>query len=186
MDVPVGAIINISGKIAEYFGLIEGVDTKVTKLLHQSFISAKMNLEYARNSSGQNQIDYIKEAKTKFIEAIAVEENENKVLALVGLAMCQIFLNDNTNAYSTLGEIDLVELTTSAYLKAGLQWNVILAPTSGIRIYRMQKAIKERYDKFEEFKSNAKYLCYFQDTSNNLSVEPTSSELDYRDIINRL
>ena len=111
MDVPVGAIINISGKIAEYFGLIEGVDTKVTKLLHQSFISAKMNLEYARSASGQNQIDYIKEAKTKFIEAIAVEENENKVLALAGLAMCQIFLKDESNAKLTIDLISNVELS---------------------------------------------------------------------------
>lgn len=117
MDVPVGAIINISGKIAEYFGLIEGVGTKVTKLLHQSFISAKMNLEYARNASGQNQIDYIKEAKTKFIEAVAVEENENKVLALVGLAMCQYYINDCRNAFFTTKEITTVQLTKAELTK---------------------------------------------------------------------
>ena len=34
MPVPIEPMIGVASKIAEYFGLIEGVDTKVTKLLH--------------------------------------------------------------------------------------------------------------------------------------------------------
>ena len=33
MTVPVGTIIGASTKIAEYFGLIEGVNTLITRLL---------------------------------------------------------------------------------------------------------------------------------------------------------
>lgn len=86
---PIGPMIGAGAKIAEYFGLIEGVNTKVTKLVHQAFISAKDNLTYAKGTTGQNQIEYIKQAKSEFIRAVAVEENENKILSLAGLAMCQ-------------------------------------------------------------------------------------------------
>ena len=84
MSVPVGTMLQVASKIAEYFGLIEGVNTHVTKLLHQAFNSAKANLEYARYTTEQNQIDYIKQARIEFNQAVAVEENENKILALVG------------------------------------------------------------------------------------------------------
>lgn len=115
--IPVGGIVNISGRIAEYFGLIEGVSTQVTKLIHQAFKSAKDNLEYAKMTSGQNQIDYIKRAKDRFIDAIAVEENENKVLALVGLSMCQYLLGDSIGAQKSLDRIDDVELSRAEITK---------------------------------------------------------------------
>ena len=118
MDIPIGAIINIGSKIAEYFGLIEGIDTKMTKLLQQSFNSARLNFEYAQNATGQNQMDYIKTAKDKFIEAVSVEENENKVLALAGLAMCQLFLKDDANAKLTIDSIKSLELSKGECNKA--------------------------------------------------------------------
>jgi hypothetical protein len=111
MPVPIGHMIGAASKIAEYFGLIEGVNTKVTKLLHQAFNSAKANLEYARNATGQNQIDYIKRARVEFNQAVAVEENENKILALVGLAMCRYLLGETSNANVTFDRINEVNLT---------------------------------------------------------------------------
>ena len=51
MSAPIGPMIGVASKIAGYFGLIEGVNTKITKLLHQAFISAKANLEYAMRLS---------------------------------------------------------------------------------------------------------------------------------------
>lgn len=117
MSVPIGPMIGAASKIAEYFGLIEGVDTKVTKLLHQAFNSAKANLEYARNTTGQNQIDYIKQARVEFNQAVAVEENENKILALVGLAMCQYLLGETSNANVTFDRISSVTLTRAEIAK---------------------------------------------------------------------
>lgn len=114
---PTFGIINGSLKIAEYFGLVEGVSTQVTKLVHQAFKSAKLNLENAQYASGQNQIDYIKRAKDCFIDAVAVEENENKVLALVGLSMCQYMLGDTINAKGSLDRISNVELTRAEKAK---------------------------------------------------------------------
>lgn len=117
MSLPIGPMIGAASKIAEYFGLIEGVNTKVTKLLHQAFNSAKANLKYARNATGQNQIDYIKQARVEFNQAVAVEANENKILSLAGLAMCQYFLGEKQNANNTLGRISDVDLTTSEKAK---------------------------------------------------------------------
>ncbi len=117
MSGSIGPMIGVTSIIAEYFGLIEGVNTKVTKLLHQAFNSAKANLEYARNTTGQNQIDYIKQARVEFNQAVAVEENENKILALVGLAMCQHLLGDTNNAKLTFSRINDVSLTRSERTK---------------------------------------------------------------------
>lgn len=112
-----GGAVNASLRITEYFGLIEGVATQVTKLLHQAFLSATYNLEYARTSIGQNQIDYVKRAKDRFMDAVAVEENENKILALVGLSMCQYFLRDYTGAQRSLNRIQDVQLTRAEKMK---------------------------------------------------------------------
>ena len=111
MSVPVGQIIGVSTQIAEYFGLIDSVDSKVTKILHQAFNSAKMNLEYALHASRQNQIEYIRQARIEFNQAVSVEENENKILALAGLSMCQSLLGDKANASVTCDMISQVELS---------------------------------------------------------------------------
>lgn len=104
-------IIGAATKIAEFLGLIESVDSKVTKLLHQSFRSAVSNLEYAQHSSGQNQMEYIRQARVEFNQAVNVEEDENKILALTGLSMCQSMLGDKANASMTYNRISQVELS---------------------------------------------------------------------------
>lgn len=118
MSVPVGQIIGVSTQIAEYFGLIDSVDSKVTKILHQAFNSAKMNLEYALHASRQNQIEYIRQARIEFNQAISVEENENKILALAGLSMCQSLLGDKANASVTCDMISQVELSLPEMAKS--------------------------------------------------------------------
>ena len=118
MSVPVGEIIGVSTKIAEYFGLIDSVDSKMTKILHQAFNSATMNLEYALHASGQNQIEYIRQARIEFNQAVSVEENENKILALAGLSMCQSLLGDKANASVTCDMISQVELSLPEMAKA--------------------------------------------------------------------
>lgn len=117
MTIPIGTIIGAGTKIAEYFGLIEGVDSKITKLLHQSFNSAVANLEAACNSSGQNQIDYIKQARIEFNQSVQVEENENKILAFVGLSMCQFLLGDVSNSRMSYKKINGIELSRSEIVK---------------------------------------------------------------------
>lgn len=86
--------INLTKAIGEYLGFIEGSNTMLQKLVHQSFQSVKLNFEYAYNTNGTKQIEYLKIARSEFIRAVSVEENEAKISALLGLAMCQHWLND--------------------------------------------------------------------------------------------
>lgn len=103
----------LGAKIAEYFGFIETVSTQVEKLIHQSLKSALENLKCAQIAEGEDKIDYIKRSKDKFIDAVTVEENENKVLSLCGLSMCQYLLGDDKNAEITKERIKDVELSKS-------------------------------------------------------------------------
>lgn len=111
-------ILRVATGIAGYLGLVNSVPADVKKLVHQAFLSANDNLEYARNATGENQWNYIKRAQGKFIEAINVEENENKVLSLTGLAFCQYLLGDGENAKRTIMRIDAVRLTRSKKVEA--------------------------------------------------------------------
>ena len=108
---------DISGKVTMYLGLVEDVSAQVKKA-HQAFKSAKDNLEYAITASGQNQLDYIRQTKNMFVDAVTVEENENKILAIVGLSMCQYLLGDNFGAQYTMEIINDVELTRAERIKA--------------------------------------------------------------------
>lgn len=109
--------IHASASIAGYMGLIETVRGNVQKLLHQSFKSAIQNLEYAKTASDDNRLNYIRIAQEKFIDAITVEEDENLISALVGLAMCQHLLGDEINMTRTLSRIDGVKLSTTEKTK---------------------------------------------------------------------
>lgn len=105
--------------ITRYLGIIDSVDPSIRKLLHQAFNSARMNLEYARDAKpGKLQNDYIKQAKTEFINAMAVEQDENLVSAHIGLAMCQHLLNDTFNAIKTIQKISEIQLSDAEVNKA--------------------------------------------------------------------
>lgn len=109
--------INLTKAIGEYLGFIEGSNTMLQKLVHQSFQSAKLNLEYAYNTNETKQIEYLKVARSEFIRAVSVEENEAKISALLGLAMCQHWLNDQSNSNLTFLKIKDVQLTKSEKTK---------------------------------------------------------------------
>lgn len=111
--------INLTKSIAEYLGLIESTNSLLNKLIHQAFRSAKSNLEYAHNSSGTIQMDYLRQARNEFNQAVAVEDNEAKIYALLGLAMCQHFLGDESNATRNMAKIRTVELSRSEKFKYG-------------------------------------------------------------------
>ena len=123
MSATVGAVIasmNVANSIAAYFGLIETVSSNVSSLVHQSFKSARLHLEMARTASSREQSkEYIKEAMKKFVEAIAVEKDENLVSSYVGLAMCQYLLGDKENAQKAIQSINNVGLSKPQVMKAG-------------------------------------------------------------------
>lgn len=109
---------SIAESIAAYFGVVDSVSADMKRLLHQSFKSALMNLEYAKDTSNPDaRGSYIKQAINEFIRAIAVEENENLISAYLGLSMCQYTLGDFTNAKTTLQKIASVNLSKTERAK---------------------------------------------------------------------
>ena len=160
--------VNLSSSIAGYLGLIDNVNSNVKKLLHQSFVSAVQNLNYATTASGTNQMEYIRRARDLFIDAISVEENENLISSYVGLAMCQHLLGDFQNSSMTIERIKDVKLTLSEKSKAVSK--IALKMSTG-HLYLIYKALKGEYlssgfpfyyddytkrtQKFEEYKQLA-------------------------------
>lgn len=149
--------LSIGLKIAQYFGLIETVSTDVKKLVHQAFMAAQENLQYAQNATGQLQMDYICEAKNNFIKAVTVEDNENKIMALCGLSMCQCMLGDYQNARLTMNRINKVRLTNAEKIKA-------IAMELGVNMVNLSIVLRdpvylpilqERKSTFENIRDNA-------------------------------
>lgn len=80
----------------------------VKELMHMFFKSACENLNYALNSDGESRNNYILAAKSRFIDALSVEKNENLILSYLGLALCQIAQGETDNYIRTLDRIKTV------------------------------------------------------------------------------
>lgn len=170
MEPCIGGLFMAGTKIAEYFGLIESVSSDVKKLLHKDFQSAITSLQYAMNAAdNEHKRVNLLDARKSFLEATSVEENENLVSALAGLAMCQQLLGDYRNAEITLSKINAVELTTAKKVQAvGKEFakealkNMFIP---GRQLFKMAKtimgqepeeikALKARQEQFQLYKQN--------------------------------
>lgn len=96
---------HITEALTSYSKLIRN---DVKELMHMFFKSACENLNYALNSDGEGRNNYILAAKSRFIDAIAVEKNENLILSYLGLALCQIAHGEADNCIMTLHRIQSV------------------------------------------------------------------------------
>lgn len=111
--------VTLAQKAAAYFGLIDSVNSDVKKLLHQEFNAAILALNYASTSKNEKQqIEYLNDARTSFLKAIAVEKKENLISSYVGLALCQYLMQDQTNARISLSKIKNVDLSDFEASKA--------------------------------------------------------------------
>lgn len=146
---------NAVTSIAGYLGIIESVGGNVKKLLNQSFKSAVHNLEYATTASERERQDYIKRAREKFIDAIAVEENENLISSLLGLSMCQHLLNDTVNAQKTFDRIKDVKLTTPEKVQTRAKEIGINILLSAVSVPTPVSMYQERIEAFEKYKQTA-------------------------------
>lgn len=99
---------SISESILSYTRLIK---SDVQILMHMYFKSAYENLNYALTASGENQKEYIKQARNRFIDATTIEKNENLILSYIGLALCQVLTNDTDNYTKTLKKISNVYIS---------------------------------------------------------------------------
>ena len=93
---------SISESIQSYTRLIK---SDVQLLMHMYFKSAIENLNYALTASGENQKEYLIQARNRFIDATTIEKNENLILSYIGLALCQALTNDMENSTKALNKI---------------------------------------------------------------------------------
>ena len=160
MSVTVGAVIatmNVARSVAAFTGLIDSSSAGIDKLIHQAFRSALMNLEMAKTASVREQgLEYVKEARSRFVDAVAVEKDESLVMAYAGLAMCQYLLGDRQNARLSLARISGVELSSAEKVKAGAK-DFFLGPTFFLgapgKAWDAYNAAKKREETFRQFKN---------------------------------
>lgn len=99
---------SIYESIQSYTRLIK---SDVQALMHMYFKSAIENLNYALTASGENQKEYLRQARNRFIDATTIEKNENLILSYIGLALCQALTNDMDNSTKTINKIRNVYIT---------------------------------------------------------------------------
>lgn len=101
--------------IASFISLVESTDANISKLRHRDFNSAIENLKYAQSCQPlESAANYVETARVRFIDSLLLEENENKIDAFVGLAMCQHLQGNDNLALLTLKRIQTeVKLTRS-------------------------------------------------------------------------
>lgn len=154
MPEPVTIIttLNFSKTLLTFFGLINGVSQNVQKLVHQPFKTGKKWLEHAQNASSKDlRNQYLHDAQVEFGKAIELEENENKILSILGLAICQFYLGDINNANSTIREIQNVRLTTKEKIKGAFygeidMWVELLVSSPQVAGLRTNRRTREFND----------------------------------------
>ena len=122
---------SISVSIQSYTRLIK---SDVQALMHMYFKSAIENLNYALTASGENQKEYLRQARNRFIDATTIEKNENLILSYIGLALCQALTNDMDNSTKTINKIRNVYITLpddiedlSSLMRYKEEWLIFLA-----------------------------------------------------------
>ena len=116
---------SISESIQSYTRLIK---SDVQALMHMYFKSAIENLYYALTASGENQKEYLRQARNRFIDATTIEKNENLILSYIGLSLCQVLTNDNENSYKSISKIRNIQISLSEYddkeLMSMMKWDL--------------------------------------------------------------
>ena len=120
ITISTGTIAILSKSLASFLGFMEESSKYTKMLVHAPLQSAKSCFEDAKRSTGDVQRfqHLLQEAEKNFRQAVALEENELKVVALLGLSLCQLLLNDKANASSNFRKIQEVDLSDSERRKA--------------------------------------------------------------------
>ena len=126
------------------------------------FESAKKHLEDAvKAENDETRIFLLREAVSKFSNAIKLVENEEKIAALAGLSVCIYLLNEKKLADSYLNQIHKVELSKMEVRKGKAKDAVVVSGkylTPGI--FRI--ITDSIFDNIKGYKKKGKGICYLQ------------------------
>lgn len=98
------------GVIRQYIALLK---SDIQDLMHIFFRSACQNLDLALYADEKCYQDYLLQARNRFIDALAIEKNENLILSYLGLSLCQLLLGDINNYKRSLRQILEISFTKS-------------------------------------------------------------------------
>lgn len=139
--------------VAEYLGVVASASANTTRLRHAPLNSAVAWLNNAKNCKDRETMkDYLNDARRGFMDAISLEEDENKIAAIVGLSMCQYMLGDKTNAKNNLQKVNDVTLSIVTITRACAKYALL---PELIRTPLIIHAKLKREENFEEYKTNA-------------------------------
>jgi tRNA nucleotidyltransferase/poly(A) polymerase len=101
--------VSLAKSIAEFFGVLDSIDSKVDRLIESELKTGILELQQAANSASE-KTELLRSARQRFNKAISLETGYKLCLAHVGVAICHSFLADHANARKALE--DALAVTT--------------------------------------------------------------------------
>jgi hypothetical protein len=115
MAIDIGLIFTAVGaakSVAEFAGLLDSIESKVDRLVRSELSAGLRTLEQAALSTSE-QSSLLRDARGCFNKAASLEIGYRRVVALLGLALCHHWLDDEPNCARALEEIlDINPVTT--------------------------------------------------------------------------
>lgn len=138
------ACLDLAKSIASFLKLCESIDSKIDRLLNCDLGAGITALNHAVNSRSQ-EFFYIREAWHSFNRATNLEKDERLILAYIGLALCNTYLNEKENAKQCLHYALEVKNSGNGFIANNTFLSFfpgVIGP--GTRIYSIQYNNRER------------------------------------------
>ncbi len=115
MDASLGLLVegvSLAKSIAELFGILETIDSKVDRLMESELKTGILELQQAGNSDTEAK-ELLRSARQRFNKAISLETGHKLCLSYVGLAVCHSQLQDYKNTRKALQDAGTVDTKIS-------------------------------------------------------------------------
>ncbi|EKE96548.1 hypothetical protein [Tolypothrix sp. PCC 7601] len=110
-------ISDISIKIAQALKIVDSIESRLELLIQVELNAALKTLRQALNSSSQQQILLINDARDGFTKATCIEKQERLFYAYLGLGICHYLLKDVNNLKMAFIELGRISISEDFYIK---------------------------------------------------------------------
>ncbi|MEM8723141.1 MAG: hypothetical protein AAGE84_28290 [Cyanobacteria bacterium P01_G01_bin.39] len=163
MDISIGLIfgtLNAAEKIAGYLGIVETLNGNITQLKNSYLTSGIRALKQAQASESEFEF-LLREARSRFNQAIDLEKEEKLITAYLGLALCHHGLGDKNNCHLSLRAIEDIELDYNiALLTIDLTMNpigfVLRQTLQATKVIPDHRIIRDRREKIDCIKKSVR------------------------------
>jgi hypothetical protein len=108
---------DISIKIAQTLKIVDSIESRLELLIQVELNAALKTLRQALNSSSQQQILLINDARDGFTKATCIEKQERLFYAYLGLGICHYLLEDVNNLKMAFIELGRISISEDFYIK---------------------------------------------------------------------